>query len=124
LDGSVVGRLSEKRQVVPGRQRDLDWALCTLDRPKIHLTSTIPLPNGLQIEPTQVAPQVLEDTEVWVQTGTTGVLKGLLLHDHSLVALPGSGNFQRMWIVVLDRLVCEFLVTLSVRSLYLLYSQR
>ncbi|KAL3422643.1 hypothetical protein PVAG01_06799 [Phlyctema vagabunda] len=100
-----VGELSEKRNSLPTSQRNLDWALCKLDFSKVRATSAIVLPDGFKLYPAQIALEIDEDIEVWVQTGTTGVLKGMLLHSHSLVALPGHKRFQRMWIVNLDRIV-------------------
>ena len=40
---------------------------------------------------------------VVIHTGTTGIVNGSIIGDYSLVALPGSRFFQRMWIVILDR---------------------
>jgi len=89
-------------------QRDLDWALCSLDRAKIHLTNNIDLPDGTILYPTQIARQNPSDADVWVHTGTTGLVKGYLTGAYSIVALPGSRMFQRMWIVVLDRLIRKY----------------
>ncbi len=118
-----IGSLLEKRYVplvVSKSQRDLDWALCSLDRTKVHLTNNISLPDGTTIYPTQIALKNPSDADVWVHTGTTGLVKGFLTGAYSLVALPGSRTFQRMWIVVLDRLIRKFLtfhLKLSVKLL-------
>jgi hypothetical protein len=104
----TIGSLLEKRYVpvvLSESQRDLDWALCSLDRARAHLTNNISLPNGTTLYPTQAALQNPSHADVWIHTGTTGLMKGFLTGDYSLVALPGSRTFQRMWIVVLDRLV-------------------
>lgn len=104
----TIGSLLEKRYIPPvvtETQRDLDWALCSLDRTRVHLTNNVSLPDGTTLYPTQIALQNPSNTDVWIHSGTTGVVKGFLTGDYSLVALPGSRTFQRMWIVVLDRLV-------------------
>jgi hypothetical protein len=93
--------------MIPGSQKDLDWALCSLNRDAVHVNNTVSLPNGEWIRVNQIASRISEDSEVWIQTGPSGIVRGFLVQNHSLVSLPGRGKFQRMWIVVLDRLVSE-----------------
>jgi hypothetical protein len=99
-----VGVLHEKRRVGKGQAslKDLDWALCTMDVKQVRLANTFHLPNGSDIATRAIMLGSPSNAPVWVHTGT-GTVKGFLMADHSLVALPGSRAFQRMWIVILDR---------------------
>jgi hypothetical protein len=69
------------------------------------LSNTVSLTNGNILYPKNIAQTDPTDMAVVVHTGTTGVVNGCILGDYSLVALPGSRSFQRMWMVILDRLV-------------------
>jgi hypothetical protein len=106
-----VGVLKRKRllkQNISRDSEDLDWALCSFDRNLLKLSNTVLLPDGNILDPKNVAQDDPRDTAVWVNTGPTGVEKGFIMGDYSLLALPGSKKFQRMWIVVLDRPVRKF----------------
>jgi hypothetical protein len=69
------------------------------------LSNTVSLTNGNILYPKNIAQTDPTDMAVVVHTGTTGAVNGCILGDYSLVALPGSRSFQRMWMVILDRLV-------------------
>ncbi|KAE9365459.1 hypothetical protein N431DRAFT_353051 [Stipitochalara longipes BDJ] len=104
----TIGHLHGKRQWRSDSEPssgDLDWALCTIDRTRMHLSNTVSLANGNILCPRNIAQTDPIDMAVVVHTGLTGVVNGCILGDYSLVALPGSKYFQRMWIVILDRLV-------------------
>jgi hypothetical protein len=83
-------------------------ALCTIDRKKMHLSNTVFLPNGNTLCSRNVARKYPNDMAVLIHTGPTGIVNGCILGDYSLVALPGSKFFKRMWIVILDRPVRKF----------------
>jgi len=89
---------------------DYDWALCALhreqlDQTQMHLTNNVHLPNGNILYPKRIYLDDPKDGDVWVNTGNSGVVKGFVMGDYSLVALPGRRSFQRMWLVVLERYV-------------------
>jgi hypothetical protein len=86
----------------------MDWALCTDDRNKIRLSNNVFLPNGNILCPRNIAQGDPTDMAVIIHTGPTGIVNGCIVGDYSLVALPGSKFFQRMWIVVLERNVRKF----------------
>jgi hypothetical protein len=107
----AIGNLHGKRysgQFSEPSSWGLDWALCTIDRNKMHLSNTVFLPDGSILCPRNVAQKDLSNMAVLIHTGPTGILSGCIIGDYSLVALPGSKFFQRMWIVILDRPVRKF----------------
>lgn len=64
-------------------------------------------PSGFKLFPRQIATSISFNVTVWVKTKTIQSVKGLLLKDYSLVALPGRRAFQRLWMVVLEREIRE-----------------
>ncbi|KUJ21225.1 uncharacterized protein LY89DRAFT_770464 [Mollisia scopiformis] len=105
-DSGQVGTLKQKRRLAEStssQSLDLDWALCSIDWNLFTSSNALRLPDGTMLNPRDVAQGDPIDTSVWVNTGLTGVEKGFVMADYSLVALSGSNKFQRMWIVVLDR---------------------
>lgn len=106
-----VGSLYRKRILPQASQSgpgNMDWALCTFDRNKIRLSNQVLLPNGIILSPRNISQDDPTDMAVIVHTGSTGIVDGYIVGDYSLVALPGSRSFQRMWIVVLKRNVRKF----------------
>lgn len=105
----VVGgvRVLHKRRSLEAtntmESNDLDWALCSFDRSQSQLSNTLALPDGTILVAKGVAQEDPIDAAVWVNTGPTGIEKGFIIGDYSLVAVPGSKKFQRMWVVILDR---------------------
>jgi hypothetical protein len=81
----------------------MDWALCAIDRDKMRLSNKLLLPNGNILCPRNVAQRDPTDMAVLIPTGLNGIINGYIIGDYSLVALPGSKFFQRMWIVILER---------------------
>ena len=101
-----IGTLHRKRllpQVLEPGCGDMDWALCAIDRKKMRQSNNVILPNGNILCPRNIAQEDPTDMAVIINTGSTGVVNGCIVGDYSLVALPGSKLFQRMWIVVLER---------------------
>jgi hypothetical protein len=99
-----IGLLRQKRFIsnVPSEsQRDLDWAVCTLEN------NPNKFPDGNIEYPKKIVQRNPSNASVLVHTGTTGVVKGAILGDCSLIALPGSKKFQRMWVIILERHICE-----------------
>jgi hypothetical protein len=95
-----IGILHRKRILPQNSQQssgDLDWALCkiTVDRTKIRLSNSLFLLEGGILCPKKIAQEDPTDMEVVIHTGTTGIVKGCIIGDYSLVALPGSKLFQR-----------------------------
>lgn len=106
----TIGLLQHKRLFVQNsdeRHQDLDWALCSIERNKLQLGNAVLLPDGSILSPRSISQNDPTDTVVWANTGS-GVVRGFVMGDYSLVALPGSKSFQRMWMVVLDRVVGEY----------------
>jgi hypothetical protein len=102
-----VGALYQKRVSTNNPlqcQQDLDWAVCTLDKSQLY---TVRLSDTISKYPKKLVQEILSDSSVLVQTGTTGIVKGVILRDYSLVALPGSKKFQRMWVLILERTIGE-----------------
>ena len=106
----IIGTLHGKRDSREHSEGSwgLDWALYTIDRNKMHLSNTVFLPNGNILLPRNIAQKDPCDMAVVIHTGTTGIVNGSIIGDYSLVALPGSRFFQRMWIVILDRPIRKF----------------
>ena len=101
-----IGTLHRKRllpQVLEPGCGDMDWALCAIDRKKMRQSNNVIPPNGNILCPRNIAQEDPTDMAVIINTGSTGVVNGCIVGDYSLVALPGSKLFQRMWIVVLER---------------------
>ncbi len=101
-----IGTLHRKRllpQVLEPGCGNMDWALCTIDRSKMRQSNDVILPNGNILCPRNIAQEDPADMTVIINTGSTGIVNGCIVGDYSLVALPGSKFFQRMWIVVLER---------------------
>lgn len=105
-----IGSLRHKRLIetfsLKG-QKDLDWALCSLAGSQPHTLNGVKLPDGYTLYSKRIVENDLFNAPVWVNTGTTGVVKGYLMGDYSLVALPGNKMFQRMWMVILERHICK-----------------
>ncbi|KAE9369779.1 hypothetical protein N431DRAFT_443404 [Stipitochalara longipes BDJ] len=100
-----VGALHQKRLSSNGpsySQPDLDWAVCTLDTHTVNRLSSIWMKY-----PKRLIQEILSDTPIFVRTGTTGIVEGVILRDYSLVALPGSMRFQRMWVIILEREIAK-----------------
>jgi hypothetical protein len=87
----------------------MDWALCAMDRNKMRLSNNLCLPNGNILCPMKIAQDDPTDMAVIIHTGPTGIVNGCIVGDYSLVALPGSKAFQRMWMVVFERHVGTYL---------------
>jgi hypothetical protein len=90
------------------KSSDFDWALCELDPEKlqekhVQISNAVPLPDGSILYPQKFSRDDPTDSVVWVNTGHSGAVKGFVIGDYSLVALPGRRSFQRMWLVVLQR---------------------
>ena len=101
-----VGTLHRKRllsQISQPTSGNMDWALCVIDRDKMRLSNKMLLPNGNILCPRNVAQRDPTDMAVLIPTGLNGIINGCIIGDYSLVALPGSKFFQRMWIVILER---------------------
>ena len=93
---------------------DFDWALCLLDPEELQekhlqLSNAVPLPDGSILYPQNYSKQDPTDSVVWINSGNSGAVKGFVMGDYSLVALPGRRSFQRMWLVVLERFVGRYL---------------
>ncbi|KAH7313171.1 hypothetical protein BKA65DRAFT_558385 [Rhexocercosporidium sp. MPI-PUGE-AT-0058] len=95
-----LGVLHRKRYKPNQRAKDMDWAICIPDR----ILGDMPLNRSICAKkyPTKIVQDILGGAEVLVQS-RFGVEKGILLGDCSLVALPGTEKFQRMWAVKLER---------------------
>jgi hypothetical protein len=117
----IIGTLHGKRDSREHSESSwgLDWALYTIDRNKMHLSNTVFLPNGNILLPRNIAQKDPCDMAVVIHTGTTGIVNGSIIGDYSLVALPGSRFFQRMWIVILDRPIRKFSLCLAPNSHFL-----
>lgn len=102
----LIGTLYRKRLLPQDSQPssgNMDWALCTIDQNKMRLSNNLLFPNGKILYPRNIAQDDPMDQAVIIHTNPTGIINGCVIGDHSLVALPGSKFFQRMWIVVLER---------------------
>jgi hypothetical protein len=97
---SKVGSLVHKSTFEEGR--NLDWAVCALDYSQVLITNQTILENGSKLFTSQIVEELPTDAAVFVQAGGKSI-KGYILGDYSLVALPGSKSFQRMWVVILER---------------------
>jgi len=69
---------------------DYDWALCALhreqlDQTQMHLTNNVHLPNGNILYPKRIYLDDPKDGDVWVNTGNSGVVKGFVMGDYSLL---------------------------------------
>ncbi|KAH7327555.1 hypothetical protein BKA65DRAFT_68914 [Rhexocercosporidium sp. MPI-PUGE-AT-0058] len=103
-----IGILNNKRALVRFdtiRRPDLDWSLCKVNGLLVHLTNKVFVPNGGITYPRRIPEEDPADKVVVVHSGRGGVVSGAIMADYSLVALPGRKSFQRMWIVVLERVV-------------------
>lgn len=45
--------------------------------------------------------------EVWAATGTTGLVKGVILCNPYFLKMPGTTHFEEMWAVNLERKTCK-----------------
>jgi hypothetical protein len=73
-----------------------------LNKKRVDVSNRVHLPNGNILVPKRFIEDPT-DSEVWVNTGPSGAVKGFLMRDYSLVSLPGRKSFQRMWLVVMER---------------------
>lgn len=76
--------------------------MCVIDIHKVRISNVFHLPDGSDTVTRGIMLGSPSNAAVWVHTGS-GTVKGFMMADHSLVALPGTKTFQRMWIVILDR---------------------
>jgi hypothetical protein len=120
INHKVAGRIAslhQKRSLKRDQQQqqpDFDWALCFLDAEELQeknvlLSNAFSLPDGSILYPQNYSKQDPTDSVVWVNSGRSGAVKGFVMGDYSLVALPGRRSFQRMWLVVLERFVGRYL---------------
>jgi len=96
------------KEVQHPKTPDFDWALCELDpedlgEKHVQLSNAVRLPDGGTLYPQKFSIADPSDSVVWVNTGYSGAVKGFVMGDYSLVALPGRRSFQRMWLVILER---------------------
>ena len=107
---SRAGTLSMKRSFdkKDGR-KNYDWALCVLDERKAAISNEFLLPNGTRLRPNKVTTDLTKNQPVLVSTGSHGFVKGRIMSNYSLVAMPGSKKFQRMCSVVLERPIGKFI---------------
>jgi hypothetical protein len=98
----LIGSLYRKRLLPKAAEAsqeifgNMDWALYTINKHKIRLSNTLILPGGSILDPKIIAQDDPTDTEVLINTCPTGLVKGYIIGDYSLVALPGTNYFQRM----------------------------
>lgn len=99
-----LGVLHRKRHKPNANTKDMDWAIFVPDRTR----GDMPLKKSSCVSkyPTTVIQDVSGSAEVLVR-GRLGEERGMLLGDYSLVALPGTGKFQRMWAVMLERDIAQ-----------------
>ncbi|RDW63328.1 hypothetical protein BP6252_10873 [Coleophoma cylindrospora] len=98
-----IGYLQQKRLIPTSPtlgSGDWDWALCSLEN--VSSYAPTPVPNDATLLPKKIVEEDPSNSPVLVYTGSAPV-RGTILQDYSLAALPGSRIFQRMWVVVLER---------------------
>ncbi|KAG4436281.1 hypothetical protein IFR05_008221 [Cadophora sp. M221] len=95
-----LGVMHRKRCKPNPNAKDMDWAICIPDRNQ----GDMPLNGSKRANkyPTKIVQEISGSAEVLVKS-RLGVERGTLLGDYSLVALPGTGTFQRLWAVKLER---------------------
>jgi hypothetical protein len=75
------------------------------------MANRIPLPR-VQGQPQEflntekIATKVIE-SEVWVATGKSGIIKGTLVKNPYFIKMAGSENYQKMWPVQLETNIGE-----------------
>ena len=92
-------------------QTDLDYELFRLDDLRFHTDNSISLPtmpeSAQMLRPGNPARMPL-DAAVWVVTGTTGSVRGIMTSTAHYIKMEGSRTFQEMWAIRLDRETSEY----------------
>jgi hypothetical protein len=103
--GAVIGGNSRK---------DLDYDIFPVEDPSLHVVNRIPLPR-VQGKPQKflntgkIAIKIME-SEVWVATGKSGIIKGTLVNNPYFIKMAGSESYQKMWPVQLEANIGESLL--------------
>jgi hypothetical protein len=89
----------------------LHYGIFHIEDPRYKIRNRIPLPmrspnNRAYMYPEAIAPGV-DEGEVWVATGKSGLLRGRMIRNPYFIKLAGTEGCQKMWPIQLEQDIGE-----------------
>jgi hypothetical protein len=90
----------------PRIRNDIDYEIFPIEDIRYCAANKVYLPSdGVAMDSIKVdgVAEELAERPVWVATGTTGTIKGVIKTSNHFIKMAGSQTFQEMWAVQLQR---------------------